>query len=205
MTKAAAQCAARPSRSYFDLHDQLAALEKAGLLLKVDIPVNKDTEIHPLMRWQFRGGLDENDRKAMLFTNVVDAKGKRYDIPVVVGAMGASPRIYQIGIGHPLDQLSAVWMRAMNNLVAPRLVENAPCQEIVTEGGALDRPGAALDALPVPISTPGWDNGPYLTTSAFITKDPETGVQNLGNYRAQIKAPRRLGMNPSVELKAGGC
>jgi hypothetical protein len=44
MTKAAAQCAARPSRSYFDLHDQLAALEKAGLLLKVDIPVNKDTE-----------------------------------------------------------------------------------------------------------------------------------------------------------------
>jgi len=80
MTKAAAQCAARPSRSYFDLHDQLAALEKAGLLLKVDIPVNKDTEIHPLMRWQFRGGLDENDRKAMLFTNVVDAKGKRYDI-----------------------------------------------------------------------------------------------------------------------------
>lgn len=38
MTKAAAQCAARPSRSYVDLHDQLAALEKAGLLLKVDIP-----------------------------------------------------------------------------------------------------------------------------------------------------------------------
>ena len=41
MTKAAAQCAARPSRSYFDLHDQLAALEKAGLLLKVDIPVKR--------------------------------------------------------------------------------------------------------------------------------------------------------------------
>ena len=117
MTKAAAQCAARPSRSYFDLHDQLAALDKAGLLLKVDIPVNKDTEIHPLMRWQFRGGLDENDRKAMLFTNVVDAKGKRYDIFVVVGAMGASRKIYQIGIGHPLDQLSTVWTRAMNNLV----------------------------------------------------------------------------------------
>src|SRR3979490_1807536 len=105
-----------PSRSYFDLHDQLDALDEAGLLLKVDIPVNKDTEIHPLMRWQFRGGPDENDRKAMLFTNVVDAKGKRYDIPVVVGAMGASPKIYQIGIGHPLGQLSAVWTRAMNNL-----------------------------------------------------------------------------------------
>ena len=25
----------------------------------------------------------------MLFTNVVDSKGKKYDIPVIVGAMGA--------------------------------------------------------------------------------------------------------------------
>jgi UbiD family decarboxylase len=193
-----------PSRSYPDLHDQLDALDKAGLLLKIDIPINKDTEIHPLMRWQFRGGLDENDRKAMLFTNVVDAKGKKYDIPVIIGAMGGSRKIYQIGLGHPPDQVGAVWTRAMNNLIPPRTVDNAPCQQVIIEGSALDRPGGALEALPVPISTPGWDNGPYLTTSAFITKDPDTGVQNLGNYRAQVKSPRRLGMNPSVELKAGG-
>jgi UbiD family decarboxylase len=195
---------AEPARSYPDLHDQLDALDKVGLLLKIDIPINKDTEIHPLMRWQFRGGLDENDRKAMLFTNVVDAKGKKYDIPVVIGAMGGSRTIYQIGLGHPPDQVAAVWARAMNNLIPPRTVDNAPCQQVVIEGSALDGPGCALEALPVPISTPGWDNGPYLTTSAFITKDPDTGVQNLGNYRAQVKSPRRLGMNPSVELKAGG-
>jgi UbiD family decarboxylase len=195
---------AEPARSYPDLHDQLDALDKVGLLLKIDIPINKDTEIHPLMRWQFRGGLDENDRKAMLFTNVVDAKGKKYDIPVVIGAMGGSRTIYQIGLGHPPDQVAAVWARAMNNLIPPRTVDNAPCQQVVIEGSALDRPGCALEALPVPISTPGWDNGPYLTTSAFITKDPDTGVQNLGNYRAQVKSPRRLGMNTSVELKAGG-
>jgi len=95
-----------PSRSYFDLHDQLDDLQDAGLLLRVEIPINKDTELHPLMRWQFRGGLDEDDRKAMLFTNVIDSKGKRYDIPVVVGAMGASRKIYQIGMGYPLDQLT---------------------------------------------------------------------------------------------------
>jgi 4-hydroxy-3-polyprenylbenzoate decarboxylase len=194
----------RPARTYADLHDQLDALDKAGLLLKVDIPINKDTELHPLVRWQFRGGLNENDRKAMLFTNVVDSKGKKYDIPVVVGAMGISPKVYQTGLGHPPDQVGAVWARAMNNLVSPRVVENAPCQEIVIDGADLDKPGNAMDGLPVPISTPGWDNGPYLTTSAFITKDPDTGVQNLGNYRAQVKAPRRIGMNPSVELKAGG-
>ena len=57
--------------------------------------------------------------------------------------------------------------------------------------------------MPVPISTPGWDNAPYLSAGHYITKDPETGIQNVGNYRGQIKAPRRLGMNPSVELRAG--
>src|SRR5262249_28381784 len=57
--------------------------------------------------------------------------------------------------------------------------------------------------LRVPISTPGWDNAPYLAAGHYITKDPDTGVQNVGNYRGQLKAPRRLGMNPSVERRAG--
>ena len=55
----------------------------------------------------------------------------------------------------------------------------------------------------MPISTPGWDNAPYTTLSQYITKDPDTGVQNMGNYRGQVKAPRRLGMNPSLELRPG--
>ena len=83
------------------------------------------------------------------------------------------------------------------------MVENAPCQEIVITGNDLDKDGQALDGLPVPISTPGWDNAPYLSAGHYITKDPDTGVQNVGNYRGQLKAPKRLGMNPSVELRAG--
>lgn len=193
-----------PERAYHDLHDHVRALEEAQLLLKVDVPVNKDTEMHPLMRWQFCGGMEENDRKAMLFTNVVDSKGKKYDMPVLIGAMAASPKIFEIGVGRPLDKIVSAWAEAMDNLTPPRLVENGPCQEVIIEGDDLNTPGRALDALPVPISTPGWDNGPYLTTSGYITKDPETGIQNLGNYRGQIKAPRRVGMNTSVELKAGG-
>ena len=171
--------------------------------MTIDIPINKDTEIHPLMRWQFRGGIEEKDRKAMLFTNVRDSKGRTYDIPVAVGAMAASPEIYRIGIGQPLDQVTETWGRAMSHTIAPRTVEDAPCHEIVIEGDALDEPGMGLDALPVPISTPGWDNAPYLSTSSFITSDPDTGIQNMGVYRAQVKAPRRLGMNTSVEQRAG--
>lgn len=190
-------------KHYTDLHEHLAALDRAGLLITVDRPINKDTELHPLVRWQFRGGIEEKDRKAFLFTNVTDGKGRRYDIPVVVGALAASREIYRIGMGCELDEINQTWTRAANHPIAPRVVEHAPCQEIVIMGDDLDKPGNGLDGIPVPISTPGWDISPYTTLSQYITKDPETGVQNMGIYRGQVKAPRRLGMNPSLELRPG--
>src|SRR3546814_3934943 len=41
--------------------------------------------------------------------------------------------------------------RAANNPIEPRIVENAPCQEIVITGDELNEPGKGLDAIPVPI------------------------------------------------------
>jgi len=192
-----------PPRSYPDLHDHIAALEKAGQLIRVDRPINKDTEMHPLVRWQFRGGIPENERKAFLFTNVVDSKGKRYDIPVIVGGLAANREIYRIGLGCNLNEIDARWARATAAPIKTRLVERAPCHDIVITGANLDKDGMGLDGIPVPISTPGWDNAPYTTLSQYITKDPDTGVQNVGNYRGQIKTRRRLGMNPSLELRPG--
>src|SRR5882672_162338 len=192
-----------PRRAYPDLHDHIAALEKAGQLIRVDRPINKDTEMHPLVRWQFRGGLKESERKAFLFTNVVDSKGKRYDIPVIVGGLAANREIYRIGLGCELDKIDETWARATRAPIPPRVVENAPCHEIVITGDELNKEGQGLDGIPVPISTPGWDNAPYTTLSQYITKDPDTGVQNMGNYRGQVKTRRRLGMNPSLELRPG--
>src|SRR5215204_1087941 len=191
------------TRTYSDLHEHLRTLEAAGLLIRVERPINKDTEMHPLVRWQFRGGIPEAERKAFLFENVTDSKGRTYDIPVVVGALAANREIYRLCIGSPLDEIDATWSHAMNNPISPRIVDRAPCQEIVIEGDELDEEGKGLDGIPVPISTPGWDNAPYTTTSHYITRDPDTGVQNMGNYRGQLKARRRLGMNPSVELRQG--
>src|SRR5205814_636186 len=165
--------------------------------------INKDTEMHPLVRWQYRGGIAEAERKAFLFTQPTDSKGRRYEMSVLVAGLAASREVYRVGFGKPLDEIGETWVRAIAHPVEPRVVADAPCQEVVTIGGALDRDGQALDALPVPISTPGWDNAPYLSAGHFITKDPDSGIQNLGNYRGQLKAPRRLGMNPSVELRAG--
>jgi 4-hydroxy-3-polyprenylbenzoate decarboxylase len=194
---------AAPERSYPDLHDHIAALDKAGLLVTIDRAIDKDTELHPLVRWQFRGGIAEKDRKAFLFRNVVDSKGRKYDIPVAVGVIAANREIYSIGMGCPIDQINEAWTRAVAHPIKPRIVEHAPCQEIVISGKALDLPGQGLDGLPVPISTPGWDVAPYVTLSQYITRDPDTGVQNMGIYRGQVKAPRRLGMNPSLELRPG--
>ncbi|HXM06266.1 MAG TPA: UbiD family decarboxylase, partial [Candidatus Acidoferrum sp.] len=194
---------AAPPRNYPDLHEHIKALDAAGLLITVDRPINKDTEMHPLVRWQFRGGIEEKDRKAFLFTNVTDSKGRSYDIPVVVGAIAANEEIYRIGMGVPLEKIEETWQRAMASPIKPKLVEDAPCQEIVYTGDDLLKPGQGLDGIPVPISTPGWDNGPYTTLSQYITKDPDTGIQNMGNYRGQVKSPTRLGMNPSLELRPG--
>jgi UbiD family decarboxylase len=192
-----------PKRGYPDLHDHLKTLEKEGLLVTVDRAIDKDTEMHPLVRWQFRGGIAEKDRKAFLFNNVTDAKGKRYSIPVAVGVLASNREIYSIGMACALDQIEATWNRAVAHPIPPRVVETAPCQEIVITGKALDKPGQGLDGIPIPISTPGWDVSPYTTLSQYITKDPDTGIQNMGIYRGQVKAPRRLGMNPSLELRPG--
>src|SRR3954470_18119830 len=181
-------------RKYADLHEHLEALDKAGLLIRVQRAINKDTEMHPLVRWQFRGGIAERDRKAFLFSSVTDSKGRSYDIPVAVGALAANREIYRIGMGCPLEKINEVWTRAIAQPIAPRVVTGAPCQEMEVPG---------LEALPIPISTPGWDIAPFTTLSQYITKDPETGVQNMGIYRGQVKAPRRLGMNPSLELRPG--
>ncbi len=196
--------AAKPDRGYPDLSEHIEALRQAGLLMEVEREVDKDTELHPLVRWQYRGGVPEADRKAWLFTNVADAKGRRYDIPVLVGALAGSRAIYQLGMGIELTEINDAWIRAIANPIAPVEVKAAaPCQEVVIEGDDLLN-GQGLDALPVPISTPGFDCGPYLSASHFITKDPQSGIQNVGIYRAQVKAPDRLGMNTSLELRPGG-
>ena len=196
---------ATQENGYPDLQDHLAALEESGLLLRIDQPVNKDTELHPLVRWQYRGGIPDGGRKAFLFTNVHDSRGRKYDMPVVVGALAANREVYRTGIGVPLEDIGPHWAQAVNNPIDPVPVTNAPCQEIVLEGDDLIGEEKGLDALPVPISTPGFDSAPYLTAGLFVTVDPETGVQNMGTYRGGLKASNRMAVRMSArEGGAGG-
>lgn len=191
----------RPS---MDFQTHLAKLEASGLLVRIDRPINKDTELHPLVRCQFLGGIPEDERRAFLFTNVVDSQGRRYDIPVVVGALAASPGIYAMGMGCPVEEIGAKWLHAMANPIAPIVVKDAPCQEIVIKGDDLQEPGGGLASLPVPISTPGFDSAPYLTATLCITRDPETGIRNMGTYRAALKNTDRLGVRMSSRIGGAG-
>jgi 4-hydroxy-3-polyprenylbenzoate decarboxylase len=182
----------------------LDALKAAGLLLTIDRPIDKDAELHPLVRWQFVGGMEEHERKAFLFTHVVDGRGRKYAFPVVVGALAANRAIYSIGMGAPAEEIQARWDRAIANPIGPRVVESAPCQEIVIEGAALKGEGNGLDRLPIPISTPGFDSAPTLTATNVITRDPETGVQNHGTYRAGLKATDRLVIRMATRVGGAG-
>ena len=177
-------------RPRLDLQQHLADLEAAGLLTRIEKPINKDTELGPLVRWQFIGGVPEDERRAFLFTNVTDSKGRKYDMPVVVGALASSPAIYAMGMGRAVDEIGDAWMQAIAHPIPPVLTNNAPCQEVVVTGEALRSEG--VKRLPVPVSTPGFDAAPYLTATLCVTRDPETGVQNFGTYRVGLKAADRM-------------
>jgi 4-hydroxy-3-polyprenylbenzoate decarboxylase len=102
------------------------------------------------------------------------------------------------------DEVQPRWERAVSDPIPPRIVGHAACQDVVIMGDALRGEGNGLDALPIPVSTPGFDSAPTLTATNVITKDPETGIQNHGTYRAGLKAPDRLVVRMATRVGGAG-
>ncbi|MEE8449398.1 MAG: UbiD family decarboxylase [Thermodesulfobacteriota bacterium] len=188
-----------PSREsyYEDLRDYLQCLEENSMLIRVTREINKDTELMPLIRWQFRG-LPEEKRKGFLFENVTDAKGRKYDIPVVAGVYASSTEIYAMAMNCTSEEINQKWTKAMDNPIPPQLVKDGPAQEVVEQGADLEKEGHGLEQFPIPISLPGFDPAPFLTAPCWITRDPETGVPNIGTYRGQVKSRTRTGIQCGV-------
>lgn len=177
---------------YRDLREYLNALESRGKLIRLKREINKDTQLHPLVRLQYRG-LPEEKRKAFLFENVIDSNGKKYDIPVVVAALAGSSEIYAIGMMCQPEKIADRLTKAALNPIDPKLVHDGPVQEEVFLGDSLLERGG-LSEFPIPVTTPGYDCAPYITAPYFVTKDPDTGVPNVGMYRAMLKSPIRTGV-----------
>jgi UbiD family decarboxylase len=182
-------------KSYRSLGEYLDNLEKHGLLVRVTEPINKDTELHPLVRLQYRG-LPEAQRRAFVFENVIDGRGRKYDIPVAVACVAGSREIYGAGLRCRPEEIPGRWAQAYARPIAASLVDKAECQQVIRQGNELD-----LDFLPIPISTPGFDNAPYTSASQWVTKEPKTGCLNMGIYRGQLKASNRLGCHVTTPYK----
>ncbi len=185
------------ARGYKDLREYLTALEGRGWLRRVGARVNPRLEITEITDRVTKAG-----GPALLFEQV---EGSTY--PVLTNAFGSMDRVcLALGV-ESLDDLgreirdllrppevSSLWdkLRALPRLaelgnLAPRLVRNAPCQEVVEEEPDLSR-------LPVLHCWPQ-DGGPFITLPLVISRDPLTGRRNVGMYRMQVYDSRTTGMH----------
>jgi 4-hydroxy-3-polyprenylbenzoate decarboxylase len=64
-----------------------------------------------------------------------------------------------------------------------------PCQEVVVRGPDVD-----LSRLPILTCWPG-DGGPYITLPQVVSRDPQSGVRNVGMYRVQVLERALLAMH----------
>ncbi|MBA3533557.1 MAG: menaquinone biosynthesis decarboxylase [Ardenticatenales bacterium] len=184
------------------LHDFIKTLEAHGELMRIKEKVSPHLEITEITD---RVSKEPTLNKALLFENVEGSA-----MPVLINAMGSKKRIelaLNVGdinelatrVGELIKpQMPAGFMdkakKGMQYLdvvrsVAPRTVKSAPCQEVVLTGK-----DASLDILPVLTCWPN-DAGPFITLTTFITRDPESGIRNVGMYRAQVFDNRTLGVH----------
>jgi len=169
--------------AYRDLREYLAALEKKGLLCHIEAEVDKDWEISAVCRRVFQK-IPERNRPALMFDRI-----KGHDIPLVIGVLGGSRQIYATALETEVDKVLEKWESGAKNPLKPRLVETGPCQEVVHRGEE-----ANFEILPAPVWTVGEDPGPYHTSPFVISRDPETGIPNMGTYRVQVKGRSKAGL-----------
>jgi UbiD family decarboxylase len=169
----------------------LIYLERSGRLHRVSKSVDKDWELACIARWALESTA-ERDAYAILFENV-----KGHSFPVVVNLF-STPEMYGSALGIQADGILEHWAKALANPLSPIPVNFGPVQEILHLAS-----GADLLSIPAPVWTPGRDAGPYLSAANVITKDPETGIQNMGIYRMQIHDSRLAGLHFGGRMQHG--
>ena len=200
-----------PLRDYDDLQAHLAKLDGYGLLHTIDIPVNKDRNLHPLVRWSYVSQIESCERKGFYFTNVTDSNGVNYkgNCDVCVATTAGNEQIYAVSMGldgqfdvtKPEIDVPALsqaiadkWAHAFSNPVAATEVstEDAPVQEIVLTGEDLIGDDKGLASLPIPNNTPGFDTAPYFSAGLWVTKALDGERENFSQNRTNIKASNRM-------------
>ncbi len=184
---------------YSDLTDFLSDLDKRRLLARVPESVSPDLEIAAVTdrACKLPGG-----GPALLFE-----KPTGFDIAAVTNLYGSNERMcLALGVktlddlAKEIDELMTPQMPegiidALKMLpmvgrlrdLMPKTVKDAACQEVVSRDGT-------LDAFPILKCWPD-DGGKFITFPLVFTKDPETGMRNIGTYRMQVFDGRTTGMH----------
>jgi 4-hydroxy-3-polyprenylbenzoate decarboxylase len=184
-----------------DLREYIAFLETKGELRRITTPVSTELEITEITDRMVKSG-----GPALLFENV-----EGHSMPLLINAFGTIQRsAWALGVEN-LDELT-VRVRELLGMVKephkglmsklkalgqlahiasfqPKMVKNAPCQEVVVTGDDVD-----LSTLPVLTCWPD-DAGPFITLPLVISRDPVTGVRNIGIYRMQVYDRNTTGMH----------
>jgi 4-hydroxy-3-polyprenylbenzoate decarboxylase len=172
-----------------DLRAWIALLEREGELVRIDAEVDPDLEVTEIVDRTVKAG-----GPALLFTNP-----KASDRPLLINQFGTERRMCLAFDTPSLDDVATkledvLEMQPPQGLVEkvrglkklksiadslPKTVRSGACQEVVLEGDDVN-----LDLLPIQRCWPG-DPAPFITLPAVITKDPQSGVRNVGMYRMQ--------------------
>ncbi|NPA39256.1 MAG: menaquinone biosynthesis decarboxylase [Thermodesulfobacteria bacterium] len=186
-------------RAYKNLQEFIEVLEKESELIRIKEPISPELEIT-----EITDRVCKLKGPALFFEKV-----KGHKIPVVTNLFGSFKRLFLAFGTNDLDSLAQELinffeikeaegilqklkiipklLQAKN--IFPKIVNKAPCQEVVWEGKDVD-----LFKLPILKCWPK-DGGRFITLPCVITKDPETGVRNIGMYRMQVFSKNETGMH----------
>ena len=153
---------------YQDFRQFLDALRQHGELIHIDRPVAL-ADIGKAMKQSYRRG-----GPALMFNK------NGTDFPLVCGLYATRGKALLAFEADERTILQKV-LAGLGKPIAPNISKAAaPCQEVLIEGSAID-----MARFPIPTYSPK-DGGPYITPGIVVSKDPETGVPDIGHYRFLI-------------------
>lgn len=181
-----------------DLREFIGFLEKKKELVRIK------TEVDPVLEvTEITDRISKKNGPALFFERV---KGSRY--PVAINLFGSYQRMaWALGfddfdsIGRKFSSLlrADIEMNLRQKIGTlydlyklsaskPKEIKRAPCQEIVKEKDF------SLFDYPILKCWPE-DGGRFITLPLVITKDPDSGKQNMGMYRMQVFDEKTTGMH----------
>src|SRR5262245_42080227 len=147
-----------------DFRDFLDALQKAGELLEVDRAVSPELEVAKAMR-----------KSAAVSGPAIIFKNNGTAFPLVGGVYNTRSKAL-IALEATEENAVDKVLRGMSSRIPPVTITDAPVHENVIPADAVD-----LSKLPVAKYSPD-DGGPYITAGIVVSKDPETGIPDIGHY-----------------------